>query len=158
MTRSPEALLQLVEGIDVANNFAFLPHRRATAAADDGWEVTPMLTLCNVYVAVCTAALGCPIPAKLANKQHAWLSSTQGRLAGWLLVDSETARKRVQGGFPTVAAEVRPGHGHIALVVPTEAGHPMGLFVSAAGVQNFVRCPLHRSFGAAAKPDFFTHN
>lgn len=152
--RSPDAVLALISGIDVVNNFAFLPHRRVLSDGDP----TPLLTLCNAYVTCCTAALGCPIAPMKANEQAAWLLSPEGQLAGWMHVDSATAKQRAQGGYPTVAAWVNPtgGHGHIALVVPADPIGPDGIYVSAAGAQNFVRCLVGRSFGDL-KPDYFTH-
>jgi hypothetical protein len=155
MTRAPDVVLALISGLDVANNFAFLPHRRVLSDGDP----TPTLTLCNCYVTCCTAALGCAVPPMKANEQRTWLLSPEAQLAGWMHVDSETARQRAQGGYPTVAAWANPdgGHGHIALVVPTDPTGPVGLYVSAAGAQNYVRCLLSRSFGDL-RPDFFTHN
>jgi hypothetical protein len=143
MTRTPDAALGLISGIDVVNNFAFL--------ARDG------VTVCNCYVTCCTAALGCAVPPMLANKQHEWLMSSEGQLAGWLHVDSETARQRATLGYPTVVSWLNPeGHGHIALCVPPPTGDAR-LFVSAAGLQNFVRAPIERSFGIGKTLSFFTH-
>jgi hypothetical protein len=155
MSRSPDTVLGLISGIDVANNFAFLPHRRALSDGD----ATPPLTLCNCYVTCCTAALGCAVPPMKANEQHAWLKSPEGQRMGWMPVDSETARQRAQLGYPTVAAWLNPsgGHGHIALVVPADPIGPVGVYVSAAGASNFVRALLYRSFGSHNAPDFFTH-
>lgn len=154
--RSPDTVLALITGIDVVNNFAFLPHRRVLDDSRD--TITPRLTLCNAYVTACTAGLGCAIPPMLANKQHAWLKSNEGMLAGWMPVDPETARQRAQLGYPTVAAVMNlSGHGHIALVVPQAATEPPGLYVSSAGATNFIRTPMARSFGAL-KPSFFTHD
>ena len=159
MMRSPDALMALVRGIDVVNNFAFLPHRRAFANAKGGWDATPVLTACNLYVNVCTAALGRPIPPKKANEQVAWLKSERGMLAGWMPVDGETARQRAESGYPTVAATTNPaGHGHIALVVPADASGAPGIYVSSAGATNHVRCVLHRSFGVAAMPEYWTNS
>ena len=157
VTRSPEALMALVRGLDVANNFAFLPHRRALANAKGGWDATPVLTTCNLYVNVCTAALGRPIPPKKANEQVAWLKSERGLLAGYMPVDGETARQRAEGGYPTVAATTNPaGHGHIALVVPRDPAGPPGIYVSSAGATNHLRCLLFKSFGINASPEFWT--
>jgi hypothetical protein len=143
MIRTPDAILGLISGIDVVHNFAF--------GLRDG------VTLCNCYVTVCTAALGCPVAPVLANKQHDWLLSPEGQLAGWMHVDSETARQRAALGYPTLATWANPdGHGHVALVVPPPAGDAR-LFVSAAGAENFVRAPIERSFGLGKNIDFFTH-
>lgn len=155
MTRTPESVLALITGIDVVNNFAFLPHRRLL----DNAASTPVLTMCNTYVTCCTAGLGCAVPPMLANRQHAWLKSAEGKLAGWMPVDSETARQRAQLGYPTVAAWTNPtgGHGHIALVVPPDPAGPVGVYVSSAGSKNFVRALMQRSFGLSLAAEFFTH-
>lgn len=143
MTRTPDVVLNLIGGIDVVDNFAFL--------ARDG------VTVCNCYVTVCTAAMNCAIPPMLANKQHAWLMSNEGRLAGWMHVDSETARQRAMLGYPTVASWENPlGHGHIAMCVPPPNGDAR-IFISSAGEHNFVRAPIERSFGIGKSIDFFTH-
>lgn len=157
--RSKEAVLALVRGIDVVNNFAFLPHRRALANGLGTWDATKILTLCNCYVNVCTSALGCAIPAKKANEQHEWLKGEPGRVAGWMHVDQTTAAQRADLGYPTVATLPNPqGHGHIALVVPADPVGPIGVYVSSAGAQNYVRALMSRSFGAGAQVEFFTHN
>lgn len=142
--RAPDVLLALITDMAVTHNFAFCPREG--------------MTFCNCYLSVLTAALRCPIPPILANLQHAWLLSDEGRMAGWMPVDSETARARAQLGYPTVAAWPNPKHdkpGHVALVVPAPQG-AVGLYVSAAGAENFLRAPLGRSFGIN-KPDMFTH-
>lgn len=144
MQRSPDALLALVSDMAVTANYAFMPR--------DGF------TFCNCYVAVLTAALRAPIPPRLANLQHAWLSSDEGRMAGWMPVDSETARARAALGYPTVASWRNPKDsmpGHIALLVPAPQG-ATGVYVTAAGAENFVRAPIGRSFGLN-RPDYFTH-
>ena len=156
--RSADAVLALITGLDVANNFAFLPHRRALANATGGYDHTPLLTLCNAYLTCCTAGLGCAVPPMLANKQHAWLMSNEGKLAGWMPIDPETARQRAQLGYPTVAAALNPtGHGHVALVVPQAVTDAPGLYVSSAGAHNFIRAPLAKSFGSL-HPEYFTHD
>lgn len=143
MVNSPEAVLALIRGIDVEHNVAFQPR--------DG------LTFCNAYTNVVTSALGCPVPNRLANDQHDWLLSEPGQLAGWGRIDSATASLRSSLGYPVVAAWRNPGgHGHIAPVVPAPAADPARLYVSAAGAENFVRCPLERSFGVHT-PDLFTN-
>lgn len=142
--RDPATVLSLISDMAVTHNFAFAPRDGAT--------------FCNCYVSVLTAALRCPIPPLLANLQHAWLTSEEGRMAGWMPIDTETARQRAQLGYPTVAAWLNPKHdkpGHIALVVPAPAG-VASLHVSAAGAENFVRAPIGRSFGTL-QPDYWTH-
>lgn len=144
MPRSPEFLLALVSDMAVTHNFAFTPR--------DG------LTFCNCYVAVVTASLRCPIPPRLANLQNAWLKSDEGRMAGWMPVDAETARARAQLGYPTVASWANPKHdapGHIALLVPAPQG-VASIHISQAGTENFIRAPIGRGFGSLA-PDYFTH-
>ena len=157
VTRTPEALMAVVRALEVETNFAWRPHRRATANATGGWDASPVYSFCNLYVNACTVALGRPIPPRLANSQVAWLKSERGTLAGWLPIDGETARQRAESGFPTVAATVSPaGHGHIALVVPRDPAGPTGIYVSSAGASNYLRCLLFKSFGVAAAPDYWT--
>jgi hypothetical protein len=156
--RSADTVLELVTGLDVVNNFAFQAHRRAIANATGGFDATPLLTFCNCYLTCVTAALGCPVPPMLANKQHAWLKSNEGKLAGWMPVDAETARQRAQLGYPTIGAATNPdGHGHVALAVPADPTGPVGIYVSSAGLQNYVRAPVARSFGVL-HPEWFTHD
>lgn len=142
--RAPELLLALVSDMAVTANFAFTPR--------DG------VTFCNCYVAVLTAALRCPIPPMLANLQYAWLKSDEGRMAGWMPVDSETARARVELGYPTVAVWKNPHHdrpGHIALLVPAPKG-VVSIHITQAGASNFIRAPIGRGFGSLLV-EFFTH-
>lgn len=144
LPRSAEALTSLVTDMAVTANYAFAPR--------DG------LTFCNCYVAVLTAALRAPIPPRLANLQHAWLKSDEGRMAGWMPVDIETARQRAALGYPTVASWRNPRDdkpGHIALLVPAPPG-ASGAYVTAAGTENFIRTTVGRSFGVN-QPDWFTH-
>ena len=144
VTRAPDVLLALVGDMAVTANFAFMPR--------DG------MTFCNCYVSVLAAALRSPIPPRLANLQNAWLKSDEGRMAGWMPVDSETARQRAALGYPTVASWRNPKDslpGHIALLVPPPQG-AIGIYVTAAGAENFVRAPVGRSFGVN-QPDYFTH-
>ncbi len=142
--RAPELLLALVSDMAVTHNYAFMPR--------DG------KTFCNCYISVLGAALGAPIAPALANQQHDWLMSEEGRMAGWSKVDADTARQRAQLGYPTVASWKNPKPdqpGHIALVVPAPTG-VASLHVSAAGHENFIRAPIGRSFGGLT-PDYFTH-
>lgn len=171
ISRTPDSLRELATGFDVVNNFAFLPHRRvvpastgikgvATVTIDAVlYVVTSILTLCNAYVAVFTAALGCPIPPMKANQQLTWLSSNEGKMAGWSeCTDRATAVLRAGLGYPTVAAAFDQPHGHIAMMMPPPATDPRGAYVSAAGATNFVYAKLEKSFGAlSAKCRFFTH-
>lgn len=151
--RSPDVVLGLISGLDVVNSFAFLPHVRLI----DG-KPTPMLTLCNAYTNVVTSALGCPIPALLANKQAAWLAGPLGVAAGWRSIDKAQALERANDGFPVVAVAFNDtGHGHIAPVVPSPPEDKAALYVSSAGATNFVRARIGRSFGALV-PQFYTHD
>lgn len=150
--RSPDAVLALIAGMDVASNFAFAPH---VIVMPDG--TSKAVTWCNAYATCLTAAMGCAIPPKLANKQHAWLASEAGVAAGWKPCDRETARMRASMGFPVVAVWTNPtGPGHISVLVPPPATDPGRIYVSTAGRDNFVRAPLERSFGMLV-PEFFTH-
>jgi hypothetical protein len=161
----------LATALDVVNNFAFLPHRRALPSSVgikgpvvnvNGLDhvVTNMLTLCNAYVSVFTAALACPVPPRKANQQLEWLASNEGKMAGWTECARLTAIARAALGYPVVAAAMDAPHGHIAMVMPSPTKDSDGAYVSAAGARNFVFDKLERSFGAvlAAKCRFFTHN
>jgi len=154
--RTREAVDAVVQLLDVRNAFAFLPHVRVV----DG-KLTPPLTMCNAYASAFCAALGVRLPVTLkANKQVAWLASDEGKAAGWMVVDKETARQRAIGGFPTVVGWVNPtgGSGHIAMVIPPPAGLEAELWVSAAGRTNFSRDRLRASFGDVAPLVFSTHD
>jgi len=127
--------------LDVENNFAFLPI--------DG------RTYCNCYAAVFCAARGVRLPPDVANKQLLYLMSHQGE---WELVSREQAHAIVNANADATVLAVaeQPIHGHIAGVVESPPEDPAGLYVSAAGAQNFKRARLEKSFGQL-KPVFFHH-
>ncbi len=174
--RAPEILLALATGLDVQNNFAFLPHRRVipvsamaaphgkpkvTFAGAEHW-ISDVLTFCNAYVAVFTAALGCPIPPMKANSQLVWLASNEGKMAGWTELTGGDARatavKTAGLGYPTIAAAHSMPHGHIGMMMPSPQKDPKAPYVSAAGATNIMHGKLEKSFGAlTASCRFFTH-
>lgn len=175
--RSPQLLNDVINGINVPNNFAFLPHKRLIPAPQgtpgaitifgSTWIVTDLLTLCNCYVNAVTTALGCPIPPLKANDQiEKYLQANEGKLAGWTWIDKPTAILRANMGYPVVAGAVNPkGHGHIGVGAPEPivpgSSQPLGhdLFVSAAGISNYARVKYEISFGPlAASGLFFTHD
>lgn len=170
LVRSPDVLLRLAEGFDVANNFAFLPHRRLipwvpgdpTPIIINGtsYKITPLLTLCNAYVAVFSAALGCPIPPMKANDQKVWLESNEGKMAGWFGVNRQLAMERAKLGYPTVAIAIEQPHGHVGMVMPKRMSTDSdALYVSAAGLSNYWHVLMSRSFGHLDPAAlFFTHN
>lgn len=156
MTRDPNTVLGVIQLLDVRNAFAFLPHVRLI----DGKPTAP-LTLCNAYASVFCACLGVRLPPTLkANQQIPWLHSEEGRLAGWMTVDYETAKQRAISGFPTLVGWVNPtgGPGHIGAVVPPLKGFEAELFVSAAGRTNVARDRIRASFGDVAPLVFSTHD
>lgn len=170
--RAPDVLRDMATGFDVVNNFAFLPHRRAIPnsggiftkvvayIANVPYELTALLTLCNCYVSVFTAALLCPIPPMKANDQLKWLGSNEGKMAGWTQVDAKTAVARAGLGYPTVVVAEDKPKGHIGMVMPSPVTDPNMMYVSAAGASNFVYDKAVKSFGAGllARALYFTHN
>lgn len=140
----------LVDDIAVDTNYAFLPK---VVLQPDGTSLRA--TFCNCYVSVVTAAMGCAIPPKLANKQNAWLKSS-GRATGWVPCNREAAEDFSNRDYTVVASWVNPtgGPGHIAVCVPTPPDGE-GLWVSSAGQNNHVRCSLEKSFGVSIEPEFF---
>lgn len=152
LTRSPDAVLAVILGIDVEHQFCFKPH---TVLLPNGVEMPT--TQCNGYTCVVMAALGSPLPAgKLANDLLTWLSTSPGQVQGWTECEREIATRRANLGYPTVAVAYEEGHGHIAPCVPSPSDDPVRLYVSAAGAYNMLRGPMEASFGAL-KPRYFTH-
>lgn len=141
--RTPDAVLGLISGVDVAHNAAFQPR--------DG------LTFCNCLVTVYTAALGCPVPPALANDQVSYLDSNEGRMAGWNECAASTALLRASLGYPVVVGMQEQPHGHVALMVPSPVADPGRAYVSAAGAECFIRTRLEKSFGLKVVR-YFTHN
>lgn len=140
---------EVVDGIDVENNFAFMPK---TVLLENNQPLT--CTFCNCYATAVTAAMGCAIPPKQANKQHAWLK-TEGARLGWVPCDPLAAEHFVERDYTVVAAwtNTSGGNGHIAVCVPTPAGEE-GLWVSSAGRKNHRRCQIEKSFGSL-EPEYF---
>lgn len=139
----------VVDGLDVEENFAFLPK---VILQTDGTSL--QVTHCNGYANAVTAALGCPIPPKLANKQHAWLKA-EGVRQGWVPCNEQAAASFVERDYTVVAVWTNPtgGPGHIAACVPTPEGEE-GLWVTSAGKRNHRRCQIEKSFGSL-EAEFF---
>lgn len=151
--RTPQAVLELIEMLDVASNFAFLPHQRVIDGA-----TTAMCTLCNCYAQCFFAALGAKLPTKKANQQAEWLASSEGLVNGWRSCIADEALKYANLGRPVCAIAVNPnGHGHVAAVVPSIGDDPDHLYVSSAGAINYPRVRIEKSFGDL-RPKFFVHN
>ncbi len=150
--RHPDAVLKIVIGLDVANNFAFLPHKRIILGSTTG-----PLTMCNTYLNSFTVALGCAIPPLLANQQVKWLAGPEGVEAGWAPCDKAEALRQANFGYPVVAVVGNPeGHGHCAVVVRSPSTDSANIYVSSAGIQNFGRTKLEHSFGSL-QPLFYRH-
>lgn len=145
-------LLELVTNMAVDENYAFIAK---VVLQPDGTSLHA--TFCNAYASVLTAALGCPIPPKLANKQHAWLKA-DGAKQGWVPVDKGAAAHFAAHGQPAVAVwtNITGGPGHIALLVPAPDGSE-DVWVSSAGRHNYVAAPLEKSFGVSIEPEFFAY-
>lgn len=150
-------MLGLINGINVENQFCFLPHRFVF----QGKEGAVRLTECNGYACVCCAALGCPLPAGMVvNQLGPWLADPKlGGALGWKQCTAEEALYNAQLGMPVLAVLVQEPTGHIALCVPSPHGDETHLYVSAAGGQCFVRARIESSFGRENTPNvvFYLH-
>ena len=134
---------------------------------EHAWRYLPRSnkTFCNIYVADCTAALGCGIPHWIdeegkpvrvgegfemsANTMHEWLEAKHD---GWRKMSREDAKARADLGFPVVVSWRNPlgASGHVAMLLP-------GFLIAQAGSKNHFMVPLPMGFGTL-KPDFFTHD
>ncbi len=131
LPRSAQALLGVVEALDVLRNERYAP--------------AGGLTWCNAYVADFTKALDCPIPFRLANEQVLWLDSIEAAMDGWERVDREEAVVAVSKGEVVVVGWLNPdGHGHVAVGVPAPG---LELHISQAGSRNFTSKPVSSGFG-----------
>lgn len=125
MTRTPEALMAAVAGLEVETAEKY---RKRDVTGDGIPE-----TFCNVFVHDVTSALGCPVPLLLANAQIDWLNSQDFWTPSTVLEAEWAAGK----GEPVVAGwKARSSHGHIALGVPAKYGES-GLWIAQAGATNF---------------------
>ncbi len=130
-------LYHLAQLLDVEHNFAFIPR---------GTE-----TFCNDYASVFCAALGVRLPPIPASQQHSFLLGS----TDWVTIGRAEAVTRANAGQLVLASVAMDPHGHIAPCVESPDSDPTGLYVSAAGARNAIRCKLEQSFGFL-KPDFFT--
>ncbi len=146
MTRTPEAYLAAIAALDVEHAEKYQPG-----------HLLPGATWCNLFCEDACKALKVPLPGEmLANALHDWLGSPEGKQAGWLeLVDVGAASAAAGLGQPTIASWKNPdgGHGHIAMVVPSER---FGCHIAQAGRTNYQSAPLNWGFGSY-EPTFFTH-
>lgn len=143
MDRSAQALVVAVAAVDPAGSYCLLPR--------DG------VTHCNEAARFLCAALGVPLLNGLANQQRDWLAAS----TEWQTVDRETARQRINSGFPTLIVYKNPSpnpdaHGHIALGVPPPLTDPAGLYCAAAGLRNTNSAPVSSQFGSLPV-EYFTH-
>lgn len=154
--RSAQTLTDLATAMDVAHNWAFAPKLVVLGTGP------VRQTFCNDYASVMTAALGCVVPPLTANQQNAWLKSNEGKMAGWMPVDHETARQRTELGYPVLYSWLNGtgGSGHIAIGVPPPPADGGHIYVSAAGAECFVFTRIENSFGLelAAVTEAFTHD
>lgn len=129
---------ELAQLLDVEHNFAF-------TARDNS-------TFCNCYTSAFYAARGIRLPPLKANEQKVFL----GTSAEWTKCAIDEAVTRVNAGGDVVACITLIPHGHITPLVESPPEDPMGVYVSAAGARNFVRCKLAASFGPYS-PVFYFH-
>ena len=128
------------------------------------WEVGQ--TYCNIFVADCLGALGCPIPHVTeldgplnANKIADWLTK-YGAKNGWQEIDRGNAKVYADVGQPTIAIfrNVPPGRGHIAMVLPTDPNRPGDTLIAQAGMSNFFGEPIEKGFDIyLPQTKFYTH-
>jgi hypothetical protein len=115
---------------------------------------------CSAFVAAISTRLGVPLlrpPAHgqllLANAQAAWLSSTQGRRAGWREVDAARAQRLANQGWLVLGAYASPNPGragHIAVIRPATptlgALEQHGPHETQAGAHNLLDATVARGF------------
>lgn len=146
LPRSRVNYLATLKALDVEHRADWRPGHEGM-----GW------TYCNQAAEAAILALDCHIPKGLmANGQQEWLESMDGAIQGWEPCDAERAKAQAELGCPTVVTLHEPGHGHIALVVPSDSP---GMRVWQAGRHNYESAPIANGFGTANLPrvKFFTH-
>lgn len=126
-------------------------YRRRDVTGDERAE-----TFCNFFVADVTAALGAPVPQRLANAQVEWLSSDEARKRGWAEVSEHAAMGCVSEGMVCVVGWLNRngGPGHVAVAVPSLDGER--LYVAQAGARNFLAEPVRSGFGTLPV-SYFVH-
>lgn len=143
MIRSPADTLRIARLLDVEHIECFQPIEGRTH--------------CASFSKCFCAAWGVELPAIVANAQNDWLNGVEGKAAGWIGCDRETAKRSAEDGIPALASWKNPNteqHGHIAPLQPS-AGMVFGpVYVANAGAHNYRRCRLEQAFGALV-PDFF---
>lgn len=170
MTRSPSLYLAIIEGLHVTTSQKY----------HSGFLI-PGATWCNRFVSDATAALGCAVPFMLANEMVEKYLAGDGKRDGWAELTpvgaqsaSSIAAADAKLGLPVVAGYVnlhcavcgklleahvgvdhpfKDGHGHVAMVVPSEKP---GTWIAQAGAMNYDLAPISWGFGAI-EPRFFVH-
>lgn len=151
--RSAEALATVIDQFEVETAQRY----RVRDVTGDGKKET----FCNVYTSDVTAALSAPISHFLGGKWQdvhdnaLWLQDPENK---WVRCFAEFAQRRANQGFPSVVvwSATEPGHGHIAVLRPSDAGS--GIWISQAGARNYRRAPLAAGFGTRSPLQFFTHD
>jgi hypothetical protein len=138
--RSAEYLQGVILSLAVETNPAF--EKRTITI--NGKSV--VVTWCNTFLRAVLTALGLPMPAVLANAIVDWLNSNEGKKAGWRVVDVFKAEELANEGKPVVVGVKLPGHGHVAIGVPSPDG-THGLHIAQAGRSNFSCKPVAAGFG-----------
>ena len=124
-------------------------------------------TFCNLFAQDVAEAMSVLLPRNTrANQIIAWLEeqAAEPSITGWEHVDEHTAQAMADQGQLVLVGWVNPtgGPGHIAVVVPSLAGHQFGtpesddVFIAQAGTTNFTRGLLESGFGSRAV-SFFGH-
>lgn len=151
--RSPEKLLAVIKSLDPEHN----PKYQRRDVTGDGIPED----FCNVLAQDFCAAMGCPIPKLLANDLFDWLNKSNDDGVEW---SEETPEEAVQAsnlGLPVLAiAKVHGGHGHVAIVVPSNqfaSDSPSQVRVAQAGETNFSDKPVVWGFGYL-RPSYFVHS
>lgn len=147
LCRSPEHLLVVVDQFSVDISPRYRPGAQAS--------------YCNIFATDVTKALACEVPhwwmgrELSANEQADWLRA-QGRDHGWFPALETEARAAAAAGRPAlVTYRALKGHGHIAVVLPSDT--PGVTEIAQAGATNFTRAPLAQGFGGRTL-GFWTHD
>lgn len=115
-------------------------------------------TQCNIYAAAFLGLRGHVIPLLSANELYDWFSSPAAVGQGWTRASFDEAMAVANAGGDAVCIRQEKDHGHIGVIVESLPNTPGRMCVSAAGVSNFVRAPIERSFGELEPGDRFFIN
>ncbi len=123
-------------------------------------------THCSAFAASACDQLNIPLlspppQGNLANRQADWLLD-EGQKKGWKLVNATDAQNLANHGVVVVAsfkntdANYHGGHGHIAVIRPSnksvEAIQKEGPQITQAGGHNYNSAPLSDGFAAKIRP------